>query len=157
MLLDQVLEPALLEVATYSGNTKLDCGFLRRPHRSIEDLYVGVITWSDKKGLGDEEWNDEKCMARAELMEWRRFKYECFIDVDTGASSIFVFACGPGRSVMCFLFLVSYPSHGSPHYVWLILHLQWKTARYIEFGMPLWRKTANTYRLTFIMNLSHTR
>ena len=28
-----------------------------------------------------------------------------------GASSILVFACGPGRSVMCFLFPVSYPSH----------------------------------------------
>ena len=28
-----------------------------------------------------------------------------------GASSILVFACGPGRSVMCFLFPVLYPSH----------------------------------------------
>jgi predicted ferric reductase len=30
-----------------------------------------------------------------------------------GASSILVFACGPGRSVMCFHFLVSYLSHQS--------------------------------------------
>ena len=30
-----------------------------------------------------------------------------------GASSILVFACGPGRSVMCFHFLVSHPSHRS--------------------------------------------